>query len=117
MRAKALRPRACHSYSRRGCSSEVTPRYIPAGSLEVGVPYRYNLYTHCGLLPFELRGSVWTVLGETSDGNGNPPTGFGNLFDKGTLWLIDADHARFRSSQGVERNLIRGGQLPSLGCA
>jgi hypothetical protein len=93
-----------------------SPMPLPTGALQVGVPYQYRLYTHCGLRPVELEGTTWTVMGVLSDGNANPPPGFGNPFDDGTLWLFDPDHAVFQSSQGAERELTRGGLPPSDTC-
>jgi hypothetical protein len=92
------------------------PIPLPSDDLQVRVTYRYQLYTHCGLRPIELAGSTWTILGVLSDGSGNPPPGFSNPFDTGTLWLTDRDHAIFRSSQGAERQLIRGGSPPTERC-
>jgi hypothetical protein len=104
-----------------GCSatspSPGTPLARPSGSLQVGVHYAYRLETHCGLRPIELDGGVWTFQDVISDSSGNPPSGFGNPWDDGTLTLLDHDHALFRSSHGVERKLTRGGVMPSELCA
>ncbi len=70
---------------------------------EVGAPYRWGLYTHCGLegTSLDFDGSFWDFQGP-GRGNigGNPPPGFGNPFDQGKVTLISEDVAKYRSSSG-----------------
>ena len=71
--------------------------------------YRYVLYDHCGLdtVPIEFDGSQWRIEGPTSDGNGNPPPGFGNPQDVGVVTLDSQNAGTFRSYGGVERRIVR----------
>lgn len=78
----------------------------------------FSLYTHCGLdwSPIEIDGSFWqaTGPGPLSDGQNNPPPGFGNPSDQGTLTLLDDRHATFVSSRGVRIDLVRLDERPEL---
>jgi len=82
-------------------------RYFPrSGRASRGVSYQFQLYTHCGLdwpLAMDFDGSFWDPIGPgpASDGNGNPPVGFGNPIDRGTITLISPTLAQYRSSSGT----------------
>lgn len=74
-----------------------------SGRVERGVDYRFTLGTHCGLDDgIDFDGSLWDYAGpgRPDDGNGNPPAGFGNPFDHGTIRLVSEDVAEYRSSAG-----------------
>jgi hypothetical protein len=67
----------------------------------MGVEYRYTLYTHCGLdgnVDFDA--SLWDFAGPgpADDGSHNPPPGFDNPYDHGTMKLISKDMAEYRSA-------------------
>jgi hypothetical protein len=82
-------------------------RYFPrSGRASLGVSYQFQLYTHCGLdwpQAMDFDGSFWDPIGPgpASDGNGNPPVGFGNPIDRGTITLISPALAQYRSSNGT----------------
>ena len=81
-------------------------RFFPhSGHASVGVPYRLQLYTHCGLdwpMAMDFDGSFWNPIapGPAPEG-GNPPAGFGNPYDQGTVTLISPALAQYRSSTGA----------------
>jgi hypothetical protein len=64
-----------------------------------GEPYR--LYTHCGIQWAQINGRWWRAQHRLSDGNGNPPAGWGNPFQAGTLSLTTKSTARFTSTAGT----------------
>jgi hypothetical protein len=68
------------------------------GSSSAGSPYR--LYTHCGIEWTNIDGSFWQADHPLSDGSGNPPAGWGNPFQQGTLRLVNGTTAIFKSSEG-----------------
>lgn len=74
-------------------------------------PQPFELYTHCGLdqASIEFDGTFWKAAGPgpLSDGSGNPPPGFGNPFDRGSIARTGNDTALFVSSQGVRLDLVR----------
>jgi hypothetical protein len=82
-------------------------RYFPrSGRVSLGVSYQFQLYTHCGLdwpQAMDFDGSFWDPVGPgpASDGNGNPPVGFGNPIDRGTSTLISPTLGQYRSSTGT----------------
>jgi hypothetical protein len=98
-------------------------RYFPrSGRASLGVSYQFQLYTHCGLdwpQTMDFDGSFWDPIGPgpASDGNGNPPAGFGNPIDRGTITLISPTLAQYRSSTGTVMQWRRhpGAQI-SGGC-
>jgi hypothetical protein len=87
------------------------------GEPQIGVAYRVSVYTHCGLRQVEFDGSEWGFSGPLSDGSGNPPPGFGNPSDEGSITLTSPDTAIYRTQFGERRELRRGTGLPYLeGC-
>ena len=95
------------------------PRPLPSGQpAQIGIRYAVTVYTHCGLRHVDFDGSTWAIEGVLDDGSGNPPDGFGNPFDRGSVVLQSHDEGVYRSELGVERKLTRGGGLPNVqGCA
>ena len=80
-----------------------------------GRPYR--LYTHCGIAWARIDGTFWHSNPSLSDGSGNPPAGWGNPYQDGTLVRISPATARFESAAGsvtFERTSRR--QAP-IGCS
>jgi hypothetical protein len=76
---------------------------LPYGpGAELGVSYEYVLYTHCGVLAARINGREWDADPPLLDesGGANPPPGWGNPFDTGTMRLLAGDVAEFRSSSG-----------------
>jgi hypothetical protein len=90
--------------------------YPSSGHVNAGVRYRVHLYTHCGLTyptgP-DFDGSFWDTIEAVDDGSGNRPTGFGNPYDDGTMVLVTANLADYRSSGGVVVRFTRhsGGKV------
>src|SRR5436305_2301694 len=60
----------------------------------------YQLYTHCGIKWAKIDGTFWRARHPLSDGSGNPPAGWGNPFQDGTLVLIGPTSARFDAAAG-----------------
>jgi hypothetical protein len=88
--------------------------FANSSRVEMGRFYRFRLYTHCGLNELvDFDGSLWDYSGPGSpdDGNRNPPAGFANPYDDGTMKLISANVAEYQSSKGaVVRYTRRSGQ-------
>jgi hypothetical protein len=81
-----------------GCGSQKRPTAPRAASAGRGTPYR--LYTHCGIEWARIHGTFWRATQPLSDGNGNPPPGWGNPFQAGTLTLRNRTTAEFSSRAG-----------------
>jgi hypothetical protein len=74
--------------------------------VQQGIPYRFSLYTHCGLgypIAVDFNGSFWqpTDPSMASPQNGNPPAGFANPTDQGVMILLSASQAEYHSSHGA----------------
>ncbi|MGH2858371.1 MAG: hypothetical protein ACRDMJ_12925, partial [Solirubrobacteraceae bacterium] len=63
-------------------------------------PVPYTLYTHCGINWALIDGTYWRAAKPLSDGQGNPPPGWGNPTQRGTLTLIAPGMAQFQSPAG-----------------
>ena len=85
-----------------GCGSSSIPAKATAKatpmSSHAGKPY--ELYTHCGIEWAKIRGTFWRSTRMLSDGNGNPPPGWGNPFQAGTLTFASPSTAKFSSTAG-----------------
>jgi hypothetical protein len=83
------------------------------GGLQIGVPYRLRLYTHCGI-DFWTRfdGSYWNALGYNNR-RGNPPDGLGNPSDPGVITLVTRDSARYVSESGLAIDFVRAQGRPA----
>jgi hypothetical protein len=63
----------------------------------------YQLYTHCGIQGAMINGTYWRAMRRLSDGNGNPPPGWGNPYQQGALILLSGTRASFQSPAGTVR--------------
>jgi hypothetical protein len=92
--------------------------YANSGHVKQGVRYQFQLYTHCGLdYPTgpDFDGSFWQSVGPGDDGSGNPPAGFGNPHDNGTMTLVSANIAQFRGSSGASMRFTRQSRTKTAG--
>ena len=71
----------------------------------VGVEYRLDLYTHCGIRGADVGGVWFAADPPLIETGGNPPAGWGNPYQRGTLRLETADEAVFRDDLGHEVEL------------
>jgi hypothetical protein len=84
--------------------------YANSGHVKQGVRYQFRLYTHCGLndpTGPDFDGSFWKSVGAGADSSGNPPPGFGNPYDDGTMTLVSVDLAEYRSASGLATRFTR----------
>ena len=87
------------------------------GEPALGVACDVRIWTHCGLRHVEFDGDLWAISGVLDDGAANPPDGFRNPFDDGVIVLRSHSTAVYYSQFGEQRDLSRGGGLPSeVGC-
>ena len=84
--------------------SAVTPvdaqrdRLPAAATVPVGGAADFDLYTHCGINGLMIAGRWWQADPPLNDGQGNPPTGWGNPYQPGTLRLVDQETAVFSAN-------------------
>ena len=102
-----------------GCSER--EEESPCGpGVEIGKPYPYTLYPHCGVRSAFIDGRRWIADPILSGDSVNPPPGWGNPFDRGSMELVTEDLARFTSTSGLEaefRPLPEGSEYPWGPCA
>jgi hypothetical protein len=104
------------SSSQTGTSTATYPTSVPvtAGRLScspgsrlppctpgvrLGAPQPYVLLTHCGIRDAYFDGRLWVADPMLSDGSDNPPPGWGNPAQAGTMELVSRSHAVFRAGR------------------
>jgi|SRR5215469_8193530 len=60
----------------------------------------YNLYTHCGIAYAKVGNRYYQATVPLSDGSGNPPSGWGNPYQQGTLTFVSPTRAIFTDKAG-----------------
>jgi len=60
----------------------------------------YQLLTHCGIDEARIGSRYFEAVHPLSDGHGNPPAGWGNPFQQGTMTLLSPTSALFRDHAG-----------------
>jgi hypothetical protein len=60
----------------------------------------YTLYTHCGIDEARIGSRYFEAVHPVSDGAGNPPAGWGNPSQQGTMTLLSQSTALFRDDAG-----------------
>jgi hypothetical protein len=69
-----------------------------ATTVPVGGAADFDLYTHCGINGIMIAGRWWQADPPLNDGQGNPPTGWGNPYQPGTLRSVDEETAVFSAN-------------------
>src|ERR1017187_2403222 len=82
-----------------GCSAVAgtTPASRSPGDAS---PVPYSLYTHCGIGYARIDGHWYRASPPQSDGSGNPPSGWANPYQRGTIQVISRVEAKFRDTAG-----------------
>src|SRR5216684_5363922 len=60
----------------------------------------YQLYTHCGIDEALIGSRYFEAVRPLSDGQGNPPAGWGNPYQDGTMTLLSSTEAVFLDVAG-----------------
>jgi hypothetical protein len=72
---------------------------------EPGVAYAVDLYTHCGIRGIDIGGVWFAADPPLVEPGGNPPAGWGNPDQRGTVTLLSHDEAVFRDDAGHQVRL------------
>ena len=83
-----------------GCCSVAASAVTRAVAVDARKGTAYDLYTHCGIKWAEIHGKYWRAERPLSDGHGNPPAGWGNPYQAGTLVFRSRTVAEFASRAG-----------------
>jgi hypothetical protein len=98
-----------------GCGSRALATNPAATGAHRGRPY--TLLTHCGIEWAKIDGTFWRATRPLSDGNGNPPSGWGNPTQKGKLSFTNRTTAEFDSPAGKVTFKRTGRTQPPSLCA
>jgi hypothetical protein len=60
----------------------------------------YDLYTHCGIYSARIGNRYYEAARPLSDGAGNPPPGWDNPYQAGTMTLVSPTEAVFTDKAG-----------------
>jgi hypothetical protein len=98
------------------CTAKVpsqVPSEVPSPTSSVSAATKVDLYTHCGIRYLQV-GDGWfeRVGGRLDDGNGNPPSGWGNPVQPGHV-TVTGDLALFRDDGGHQESFKRLDAPPS----
>jgi hypothetical protein len=85
---------AAHYPNIGGPDQAVSPTATPAKSMP------YNLYTHCGISWVRVGDKYYTAVRPLSDGSGNPPSGWANPYQAGTITLVSPAEVVFTDKAG-----------------
>jgi len=75
-------------------------RPSPTATTAAGSAQSYRLYTHCGIDEARIGNRYFQAAHPLSDGQGNPPPGWGNPYQLGTMTLLSPATAVFRDHAG-----------------
>jgi hypothetical protein len=91
----AMSGRADGTWARRG-----DPWQAGTGPAVARSARSFTLYTHCGIDEARIGSRYFEAVHPLSDGAGNPPAGWGNPFQQGTMTLLSPTTAVFRDDAG-----------------
>jgi hypothetical protein len=85
-----------------GSAPRTTALADPAATAAVGagLAQPYRLYTHCGIAEARIGNRYFEAVHPLTDGQGNPPPGWGNPFQQGTMTQLSPSVAVFRDAAG-----------------
>lgn len=66
------------------------------------VIHGFDLYTHCGIREAKIGSDFYAASAVLDDGNGNPPTGWGNPYQVGSMTVYADGTAHFSAPGGLE---------------
>lgn len=88
-----------------GCASASSPRSVPPASARPSAAatprsVHYDLYTHCGIVYARVGNRWYETTQPLSDGSGNPPPGWANPYQPGTLTFVSPTRVIFTDKAG-----------------
>lgn len=82
------------------CSSASKPLSHRSSGLATLAGVAYSLYTHCGVREARIGDTYYVADHPVDDGQGNPPPGWGNPYQKGSMTMPTPSTAVFRDRLG-----------------
>jgi len=94
---------ACASSPAAPVTSPARPSATAAATAAAAAarsPQPYQLYTHCGIDEARIGNRYFEAVHPLTDGQGNPPPGWGNPYQQGTMTQLSPAEAVFRDRAG-----------------
>jgi hypothetical protein len=87
-----------------GCGSATNPitSQAPSASARTQVIQSFDLYTHCGVREAKIGSDFYAASPVLADSGMNPPTGWGNPGQVGTMTVYGNGTAHFSAPGGLE---------------
>lgn len=85
-----------------GCGTASGDDKEPVRSAPSSRTVSFDLYTHCGIDEAHIGSTYFEAESPLSDGSGNPPAGWGNPTQRGTMTLKSDSEAVFTDDAGHE---------------
>ena len=76
------------------------PRAATPGSTPAPRSIAFQLYTHCGIDEARIGTTYYEAVPRLDDGHGNPPNGWGNPYQDGTMTVTSNTTAVFTDQMG-----------------
>ncbi len=88
----------------------VRPALAEDDQAEIGIDYRHDLPTHCGVEYAFFSGRWWTATPKLYENKAkvNPPPGWDNPKEMGTMRLVSRDEALFVGDSGKTARFVPG---------
>src|SRR5262245_43166506 len=83
-----------------GARPVTRPAATQATAAFAGLTRPYTLCTHCGIGEARIGNGYFEAVHPLSDGAGNPPVGWGDPFQQGTMTMLSPAMAVFRDDAG-----------------
>lgn len=79
---------------------------ISSAASDVGAAKPFDLLTHCGVREALIKNAYYVASPVLDDGNGNPPPGWSNPYDSGTITINADKTADFEDSAGHQAHFV-----------
>ena len=89
-----------------GGSPAAGPAATSSAARDIRGTKPYDLLTHCGVREALIDNNYYLASPVLDDGNGNPPTGWGNPYDRGTMTMNTDKTADFRDADGHRAHFV-----------
>lgn len=99
MRLGVMAAAAIGALTLAGCGADQGVGGSPGGS-PAASSSPYALYTHCGIDDANIAGRWYRASQPLSDGSGNPPTGWANPYQQGSVTFTSKTEVVFSDAAG-----------------
>lgn len=88
-------------------SSPTGPRELGEDEdAKIGQPYRYRLYTHCGVRTTWWNGAWWNAAPPQDTGHGSPPAQWNDPYQDGVMVQVSETRLEFTGDEGQRADFV-----------